>query len=181
MKRSFLLLEVLIAIALLTSVAAFLFYHPISFLKQEKVQLEEIAKTRLFQQTIEEIRILLFKNELPFAFNENNKAIHQLKKNVSLKIKGFKELEIKRYYRLWFDPKKSAPGHYGQSFNLMHLEVSFEPPLPDHKNFPKGRSKEALFFVQQMSGVDNNSAQNINTNTYNKTPLDSHKNSQKKI
>ncbi len=165
MKRSFLLLEVLIAIALLTSVAAFLFYHPISFLKKEKVQLEAIAKTRLYQQTIEEIRLLFFKNELPFAFNENNKVIHQLKKNGRIKIEGFKDLEVKRYYRLWFDPKKAALGHYGQSFNLMHLEVSFEPPLPDHKNFPKENiKKQALFFVQQLPVADNIQNENAHHN-----------------
>ena len=174
MRRSFLLLEVLIAIALLTSVAAFLFYHPISFLKKEKAQLEEIAKTRLYQKTIEEIRLLFFKNELPFAFNENNKVVHQLKENSLIKIKGLKDLEVKRYYRLWFDPEKAALGRYGQSFNLMHLEVSFDPPLPDHKNFPKEKiKKQAQFFVQKMPGADNNENQTENTNAHHNNSLTS--------
>lgn len=162
MKRSFLLLEVLIAIALLTLVAAFLFYHPISFIKKEKAQLEEIAKERLYLQTIEEIRLALFKNELPFTFNEKNKTLRQLKKPGLITIEGFKNLAVKRYYYLWFDPEKAALGDYGQSFNLMHLEVSFTPPLPGKKNFSSDhphQTRHAIFFVQKMPGTDKNTDQ----------------------
>lgn len=140
MKRSFLLLEVVIGIALLVSIAAFLFQKPILFLKQEKEALEVLAKASLYQKTIDEIKLAFFQNDPPLIGSK--KQVFELKES-SFQPFSLGNKKIKRYYKCWEDPQKEAVGALGQKFNLLHLQIAFDKPV-----FTS--SKEVLLFVQKI-------------------------------
>jgi hypothetical protein len=143
MKRSFLLLEVLVGIALLTIAMSFLFDQPIWFLKKEKIQLEQMAIKQLFKQTLDETRLLFFKNEISLPFDQKNKTVYYLKP-VKLNIEGLSRKKLERNLVFWIDPKKEKIGKLGQTFNLMHLQICFKGPKINQK-------QKTFLLVQKLS------------------------------
>lgn len=65
-KRSFLLLEVLIAFLLVTLCLVPLVKQPLKLYKEEMAYLEQMEKERLADWTFTEVKELLLKNEIPW-------------------------------------------------------------------------------------------------------------------
>ncbi len=170
-KKSFLLIEILIALSILTALTGFLIYSPVSFLKQEKKQLEDMAKEKLYLKTLEKIRLQIFKNQINLQFNSSSKKVQSLKDEYIF-LKGFKPILCKRFFTLSFDPKKMKLGLLGQTFNLAKMEIVLLTESDLEKKYLKNKKvllqknspykKEALFFIQQLPQAENQNKQNLN-------------------
>ena len=144
MKRSFLLLEVVIALTLLALLAGFIFQSPIGFLTKEKQALAELAKASLYQKTLDDLKLLFFKNEISLDLNQKKKVEHFLDET-TIDLESLGSKKICRYYKYSFDPQKKALGKFGQTVDLMRLEISFA----SGKKFNLEK-KEFLLVVQKL-------------------------------
>ena len=95
-KRHFILLEILIAVALLSLCITPLITHPIRLYKKELKTLEELQIQRLKHEAFLAIKKQLFKNKIDWdSFSNKNREkvpIHEIKE-LEIEIDGFKNKE----------------------------------------------------------------------------------------
>lgn len=109
-KRSFILLEILIAISLISICIIPLIRNPIYFYKKEIKCLEKLERTRIKKEALLEIQEMLFKNHInwdDFAEKSRKKAlIKKFEQPKKIEIKDFAKKEIEIYYRIWTKKEK---------------------------------------------------------------------------
>lgn len=122
-KRSFLLIEVLIAMTLVTLCIVPLIRQPLKLYTEELGQLEEMEKQRLADWTFTEVKEFLLKNELPWEeiperYVESStyplKAAH-------LTIPGCTPKTIKRSFFLKGEGEKT--GLHGETYKIVGVYI----------------------------------------------------------
>ncbi|MFA5249840.1 MAG: hypothetical protein WC371_00290 [Parachlamydiales bacterium] len=126
MKHSFFLLEILIALTLLTLVLPFLIQRPALFLKQEKKALWELQQELLYRESLNQIKLKIFQGKLPLKLaGPKQAAVHKLPA-VKIELPGRLSKNIEPSFRLTINPKKTRPNPDGSSFDLAKLEICLE-------------------------------------------------------
>jgi hypothetical protein len=134
-KNNFLLLEILIAISLISICSIPLSRIPLSFLRNELKTLETIECERIAENTFCEISQNLLKEKQPWnkIVNEQKKANLIKLKPLELCIDNFYTKEVKRYCKLWKKEKTTPTGTY----RLIKIRIFL---------FPKGWKKPIKYF-----------------------------------
>jgi hypothetical protein len=111
-KKSFLLLEVLIAISILAMSIPFLIHNPIFFYKKELKTLEDLELKQIEIKAFTEIRNMLFKNEISWNLFSSKKHEEGYISEEPLFFYLPKELSGKKVYvnyRIWTKRENSSP------------------------------------------------------------------------
>ncbi len=139
MKRSFILLEIIIGLAILTIAMHFMFLKPILFIKNEKSRLDKIEMAKLFQATLNEIKLKLYTKELEIHLPLEKTTFTLPAK--TLQIAGFKPKEISTLFTLEsLDTNNNEPAE--KTSDLLKVRISF-----NKKKFEK---QKALIFVKKL-------------------------------
>jgi len=140
-NRSFLLLEMLIAIFLVSISAAPFLTSTLSFFRSELKQLELIEAQRIAELSFFEVKSLLYQNEIPWSSIPKNQTDAKLRRlpEFSMQIPGFDEKKIQRNYLLWGPSKE---GISEQSYKKIHVLITLE--IPNHKS-PSAFSQQKKF------------------------------------
>lgn len=122
-KRSFLLLEVLIAISLLAIFAPWLMRLPIHHYQEQIKHFEELEKQRISDWTYSEIKEMLLKHTIAW---ERLPALEKPAKefslpNTPLHLRGLGNKNLKRSFTL--KCKKEKEGTQGEIFRLYELKI----------------------------------------------------------
>ena len=135
-KRPFILLEILIAVALVTLCAIPLIRNPVYFYKKEMKNLEELALLRLENEAVLEIKQKLFKNEIPwdeFSIRDKQETIARTLLPKTFIVKGFKQEEMTVFYRVW--TRKEKPCENETICRTLAIEVSINAPFKKDKKY----------------------------------------------
>jgi len=134
-KKTFLLLEILIGIFIVSLCLIPLIQSPILVYRAEMKQLEEIEGERLADWTFSEIKEKLLKNEIPWEklpspemksgpFSLPSKLIHIL---------GGKGKTIERSFTLYCSKKGEKEGLQNETYKFLRIKVDFSPRLSGKK------------------------------------------------
>lgn len=133
-KKYFVLLEILIALFIITICSIPLISGPIYFYKKEVKSLEELELQRMEKKALFEIRKLLFENKIPWdSFSNKKKSEAQvffLKEKI-LRLKNFNEKKVPVYYRIWTEKEKE--GENSVIYRKLGVEISFFDPFKKRK------------------------------------------------
>ena len=126
-KRPFLLLEVLIALALVALCAIPLIVKPIRAYRGELKNLEAAERERLADWTFSEIKEELYRNKIPW---EKIPKLHETKGPFPLEpgniyIPGHEPKEIERSFTLFGQGEKE--GEAGDLFRMIYVHILFKP------------------------------------------------------
>ncbi len=123
-KRSYVLLEVMIALVLVCLCLLPLALNPIKTLQKEIEMLEEIEYERIAEITFMQIKEMLLKNEIPWEDLSTSQKVK--KKNnlapVFLSLPGFYEKKIERAFKIYCPHEKEGM----QSTIYRHILLSIE-------------------------------------------------------
>jgi len=130
-KRSFLLLEVLIAISLLAVFAPWLMRLPIRQYKAQIRHLEELEKRRLADWTYSEVREMLFKRLIPWKRlpEYEQPAVKFPLPTIALHLPSLPAKSIKRTFSLRCKKEKDRQGAI---FRLYELKIAIEDATYDY-------------------------------------------------
>ena len=126
-KRSFLLIEILIAIALITLISIPLIKNPIYYYKSQIHSLEKIECERLADLSFLEIKISLYNNNPSWEEIGSNLKEAKVRSLDSYTLKFSKDLkkkEILRSYKIYAKEKKTEKN---ESYKLITVEISLKP------------------------------------------------------
>ncbi|MBI3508250.1 MAG: hypothetical protein HY069_01255 [Chlamydiia bacterium] len=132
-KRSFLLLEILIALSLIGICIVPLVSRPLELLQAENKILWEMEGERLADWTYSEIQIQLFKNAIPWEKlpTKEKKKVDFSLPDIIANIPG-KERRIKRHFTLEYDLGRDVEA---QSYRLFKVQIHFTPELNKKKGY----------------------------------------------
>ncbi|MBM3184248.1 MAG: hypothetical protein FJZ64_02975 [Chlamydiae bacterium] len=126
MKRTFLLLEVLIALALVALCAIPLIVKPLRAYREELKTLETAERERLSDWTFSEIKEQLIANQISW---EKLPKLHETKGPFSLEPGKIhlldKEKQIERSFTLYGQGEKD--GESGELYRMIYVHVHFNP------------------------------------------------------
>jgi len=128
-KQSFLLLEVLIALALVIVCVIPIIVKPIEAYRFEMRTFEEMERERLADWTFSEIKEKLYKNEISWG------KIPSLKKvagpfvlnPAKIQVPGLKAKCVERTFSLYCRGEKQ--GRAGETFRMIYVKIEFRPAL----------------------------------------------------
>lgn len=134
-QKPFLLLEILITIALLSTCAVPLLRNPLYFYKKEITHLQDLAKIQLENESLAEIKELLLKNQIPWEDLSGKKksAVIRNLPNKTLIIKGIKEETVPIYYRVW--TKKEKKCQKDVVARILGIQISIKEPFNSKKKY----------------------------------------------
>jgi len=129
-KRTFLLLEILIAFLLVALCAVPLVSQPLKLYRSEIQFLERLERERLADWTFSEIKELFLKNEIPWTKipPKGDKTAFFPLPPAKIEIPGCRPKSIDRTYTLQCKGEKE--GLHDELYRLLWVEVQFSPPLP---------------------------------------------------
>jgi hypothetical protein len=132
-KRSFILLEILIALVLVALCAIPLIVKPIRTYRFEMKALEEMEGERLADWTFSEIKEEMLKNKIPW---EKLPSYHETSGPFSLdpgsiQVPGRKAKKIERSFTLFGKGEKE--GIEGQTYRMIYVKIEFDPALSKKK------------------------------------------------
>jgi len=136
-KSPFLLLEILIALLLVSLCLVPLIQAPIRSYRGEFRLLEEMERDRLADWTFSEIKEKLLKNELPwenFPTPTLTTGPFSLP-DVTLQIPGLPSKTVQRKFSFKCGKKGEKVGPQGEIYRLVTLSILFYPPLPKAKEY----------------------------------------------
>lgn len=131
-KRSFIFLEILIALSLISIFSIFIVTNPIYIYRKELLELEKLEEERIRREAFFEIREKLFKNKIPWnSFSKDKKSDAEInflyKKRLEIGKILKKDLPI--YYRIWTDKEKKKR-------NNIYRRINIEIFINNKKNSP---------------------------------------------
>ena len=135
-KKSFLLLEILVAILLVSICLVPLIQSPIQSYRAERRLLEEMEGERLADWTFSEIKEKLLKNEIPWdklPGPEKKSAPFPLPPG-SIEIPGSKPKRIGRSFVLECGKKGEKEGLQGEIVRIFRVGIDFDPRLLQRKS-----------------------------------------------
>lgn len=133
-KPSYVLLEIMIAIALVSLCALPLALSPLQTLKKEIELLEKLECERIAEVSFAEIKEELLRNEIPWkelSTSKKEKNINPLRP-YTFSLRGIGYREIKRQYKIFCPNEKE--GAKGKMYR--HLLISLELFYPSNKKNP---------------------------------------------
>ena len=138
-KRTFILLELLIACTLLALCAAPLMRKPIELYQMQVKALEEIEKQRLADRAFAEIKIHLLTNQIPWEKlpSKTSKVKMRSLPPATMQIPHAEPKEIKR--RAIIRCKGEKTGIKGEVIRMLEIEIQFEPFEEDPKTPPPSK------------------------------------------
>lgn len=133
-KRPFLLLELLIALALVALCAIPLIAKPVLAYLSELQNLEEEERIRLADWTFSEIKEQMYKNTIPWTDLPGLKETKgPFFLNASfIQIPGKEPKRIERSFTFYGKGEKF--GADGEIFRMIHVKIELTPPLSKKKN-----------------------------------------------
>ena len=129
-KKSFILLEILLAVSLLAMCSIPLMTNPMHFYKNEMIELEKTAMLNIEKEALFEIKQKLFKNEIPWDdFSPKNRKDVPIKNlpPKHLVVKGFKNKEVPIYYRIW--TKKDKPCFNNIDCKYLNIQIAIDTTI----------------------------------------------------
>lgn len=128
-KRSFILIEILLAFVLVTICSIPLIRQPLKLYRLEIETLEQIERERLADWTFSEIKEKLFKNEISWEKipQKNEKTAPFRLPSVSLHIPGCPKKTVERQFTLQGKGEKVGP--QGEIYRTLKIEILFTPSL----------------------------------------------------
>jgi hypothetical protein len=149
-KKPFLLLEILIALALVLLAAAPLIVQPIHLYKAELKLLEQTEGERLADWTFSEIKESLLKNEIPWEAIPSKRTTSSpfSLAPVTLQIPGIHPKSIERSFTLFCKAEKK--GLQGETYRLLYVNLSFSPHLCPRKKDQKAPDYKYKISVQRI-------------------------------
>jgi hypothetical protein len=144
-KRSFLLLEILIALFLLSLCLFPIARNPIFFLKSQLKIIDEIHCQRIADLTFCKIKEKLYQNEIcwdSLIKNKSNSKIYSDLKDELVEVDNFYKKEIKRSYKISIKNQKKGQGNY--LYRILNVEIYLLP-----KNQKKSFIYNYNIFVQK--------------------------------
>lgn len=122
-RRTFLLLEVLIALFLVTLCIIPLVREPLRMLKKEMAKIEEMEKERLADYVYSQLREKFLKNEIPWSQIPKKKEIKGPLSlpSLTLKMAGFKPKKIPCSYSLYGKGEKQ--GRQQEEYRLIYVTI----------------------------------------------------------
>ncbi|MES2273830.1 MAG: hypothetical protein V4487_06525 [Chlamydiota bacterium] len=148
-KRTFILLEILIALLLVTLCAAPLVNQPLKLYRAEMKFLEQMERERLADWTFSEIKEMLLKNEIRWEElpERGSKTDPISLPPAKIEIPGWKTKEVKRTFTL--ECMGEAEGKAGAIYRTFVLEIDFLPKLFQKKKkeeeTPKKKESHYVF------------------------------------
>lgn len=144
-KNSYLLLETIIALFLITICLLPIAQNPIFFLKSQIISLEKMDLERIADLSFSEIKEKLYKNEIPFdeiIKNEEKSKLYNLKDEYIL-LDKFPQKQVLRNFKICQVKDKKGPG--GAKYKLCRVNVFLE--------MPKKQKQEYIYslFIQQFN------------------------------
>lgn len=136
-KHPFLLLEILIAIFLVSLCLIPLIQTPIRSYRNEFRLLEEIERDRLADWTFSEIKEKLLKNEFPWEnFPTPTLTTRPFSlPDATLQIPGLPTKTIQRKFSFKCGKKGEKVGPKGEIYRLVTLSIHFSPSPPKAKEY----------------------------------------------
>ena len=128
-KRSFILLEVLIAVSLISLCAVPLVVRPLQIYRAEMNLLWEIEGERLADWSFSEIKEKLLKNEIPWKKlpDKEEKELSFSLPDAIVSIPGGKQRKIKREFILTC--RRDDEGFKGEVYRMFEVRMIFTPQL----------------------------------------------------
>ncbi len=134
-KKPFLLLEILIAILLVSICLVPLIHSPLQSYRAEKRLLEEMEGERLADWSFSEIKEKLLRNEIPWE--KLPKAGGQTGPfplpPAPIEIPGSQPKKIERTYFLSCAKRGEKEGLQGEILRILKVDIAFEPRLSQRK------------------------------------------------
>ena len=135
-KKPFLLLEILIAILLVSICLVPLVQSPIQSFRAELQLLEEMEGERLAEWTFSEIKEKLLKNEIPWEKlpGPGAKTASFPLPPASIEMANGKPKKIERSFILGCGAKGEKEGLQGEIYRILAIGIDFQPRLSKRKN-----------------------------------------------
>ena len=129
-KRSFILLEILIAISIISMLAGFLIYRPFRELKKELETILSIEEARVWEG-----ELIKLESELRSICADLPKARPGVRgKNTEFTVSlGNIKRKCKRTYKAWAENKQDAEGISHYLIDVVMKKGKKFPPKPDYK------------------------------------------------
>lgn len=133
-KRSFVLLEILIAISIISMLAGFLIYRPFRELKKELEMILSIEEARVWEG-----ELIKLESELRSACTDLPKTRATAKgKDAKFTVSiGDIERKCKRTYKAWAEEKQEAQGISHYLIDVVMKKGKRFPHKPDYKFYQK--------------------------------------------
>ena len=124
-KKHFLLIEILIALAIISMLAFPLIRNPLYLCKSQLKSLEKIECETIAELTYLEIKLLLMKKKINLKNIPKYEKEAQIKNLSSSKLTSFKNKEVKRSYKLY--AKKEKQTKDDQTAKLVYIKIFLQP------------------------------------------------------
>lgn len=151
-KHTFLLLEILIAILLVSLCLIPLIQSPIQSYRAEMKLLEEMEGERLAEWSFSEVKDKLLKNEIPWdkipSLTEKSAPIDL--PPITIQIPGSKPKKIERSFVLRCGKKGEKEGLKGEIYRMMHVDIMFTPRLSQKKQKKDKRDYSYRLMVRKL-------------------------------
>ncbi len=147
-KKTFLLLEILIAILLVSICLVPLIQSPIQSYRAERRLLEEMEGERLADWTFSEIKEKLLKNEIPWEKipRPGAKTASFFLPASAIEIPGSQPKKIERSFTLECGKRGEKEGLNGETIRILRVGIDFAPRLSLRK---KGKSDYSFRLIVQ--------------------------------
>lgn len=135
MKKTFLLIEVLVAIALVTLCLVPLIQRPLQSYRTEKALLFEMEGERLAEWTFSEVKEKFLKNEIPWSRIPRPGMVSQpisLPK-ATISLPGQKDMIVERTFTMKCGKRGEKTSGQGDCYRLLRIEITFTPQLSKKK------------------------------------------------
>ena len=146
-KRSFLLIEVLIAVLLVSICLIPLIRTPINSYRSEIEWLEEMEKERLAEWAFAEVKEKLLKNEIPWEKIPLPGAEAQPFElpQAQIQIPGCQPKSVNISCVLSCGKQKEKIGFNGEIYRMLTVSLQFDPPASNSIQFDRPASKKSAY------------------------------------
>lgn len=135
-KKTFLLLELMIGIALLALFALPSIGSPFFLMQSEIVSLERMELERISEVQFAHLKEKLYKNEIPWDVIAKEEMGEPIKGETTLNLLGFKKHTFETKTYIWTKRQHEGKDHK-ESFHLVGIKMQFIPkPKNGHKVTP---------------------------------------------
>lgn len=127
-KRNILLLEILLALSIVSLCAIPIVRQPILFFRSQIHSLRNMEYERIADLSFLEIKSQLYRNEIiwdKIPKTKKNSLLQPLPPYI-LEIAGLASQEIERNYYLWWNVEKKGPNN--TLYRLIHISIQIAPP-----------------------------------------------------
>lgn len=129
-KRSFLLIEIIIAFALITLLMVPLIRNPIYFFKSRIKSLEKLECERIADLTFLDLKLEIYKNKNKFIKNlatiKKNAPYKKLENSNPYKLTAFNNKELEIFYKIYSKNKEKKTTDNAK-YKLLNIRIFLKP------------------------------------------------------